>query len=176
MKHVPSFLTAVCYDFKMLLKEEKYKLIVINSLKYLVESGEIIIYGYVIMDNHTGGVPLHIIWQAIGTKTNEQIQRSLLKFTADEIKKELKMTNEQFLTEFLVNKKDRNYQFWKRDSLQVDLYSEKFFRQKLEYVHMNPVRAGLCALPEEYLFSSAAFYEIGVDRWGIMNEYTTSRW
>jgi hypothetical protein len=27
MKHLPSFLTAVCYDFKMLLVEEKYKLI-----------------------------------------------------------------------------------------------------------------------------------------------------
>jgi hypothetical protein len=33
----------------MLLAEEKYKLIVINSLKYLVQTGEIVIYGYVIM-------------------------------------------------------------------------------------------------------------------------------
>jgi REP element-mobilizing transposase RayT len=53
---------------------------VINSLKYLVDEGEIVIYGYVIMDNH-----IHIIWHAIGNKANEQLQRSLLKFTADEI-------------------------------------------------------------------------------------------
>jgi putative transposase len=171
MKYLPSFLTAVCYDFKVLLAEEKFKMIVINSLKYLVESKEIVIYGYVIMDNH-----IHIIWHAIGTKTNEQIQRSLLKFTADEFKKELKTNNESFLEEFLVNKKDRNYQFWKRDSIQVDLYSEKFFRQKLQYIHDNPVKAGLCTLPEEYLYSSAAFYDTGIDKLGLMDERTASRW
>jgi putative transposase len=171
MKHIPSFLTAVCYDFKMLLAEEKYKLIVINSLKYLVQTGEIIIYGYVIMRNH-----IHLIWHAIGTKTNEQLQRSLLKFTADEFKKNLKISNEQFLAEFLVNKKDRNFQFWKRDSMQIDLYSEKFFRQKLKYIHMNPVRAGLCALPEDYLYSSAKFYETGLDKWELINELTVNRW
>jgi putative transposase len=171
MKHLPSFLTAVCYDFKMLLANEKNKLIVINSLKYLVEAGEIVINGYIIMDNH-----FHIIWHAIGNKTNEQLQRSLLKFTADEIKKDLKTNNKQFLAEFLVNKKDRNYQFWKRDSIQIDLYSEKFFRQKLTYIHDNPVKEGLCALPEEYLYSSAKFYETGFDKWGLMNENTASRW
>ncbi len=171
MNYAPSYLTAVCFDFKMLLADEKNKLIVINSLKYLAENGEIVIYGYVIMDNH-----IHLIWHAIGNKTNKQLQRSLLKHTADEFKKELKYTNELFLAEFLVNKKDRNYQFWKRDSLQVDLYSEKFFRQKLEYIHNNPVTAGLCALPEEYKYSSAAFYETGIDNWGLMNESITCRW
>jgi putative transposase len=171
MKLLPSFLTAVCYDFKMLLEEEKYKLIVINSLKYIVHTGEIVIYGYVIMGNH-----IHLIWHAIGTKTNEQLQRSLLKFTADEFKKNLKISNEQFLAEFLVNKKDRNFQFWKRDSMQIDLYSEKFFRQKLKYIHMNPVKAGLCALPEDYLYSSAKFYETGLDKWELINELTVNRW
>ncbi|MES2798234.1 MAG: transposase [Bacteroidota bacterium] len=171
MKHLPSYLTAVCYDFKMLLADEQHKIVVINSLKYLVDAEQIIIYGYVIMSNH-----IHIIWHAIGIKTNEQLQRSLLKYTADEFKKCLKNTNEQFLAEFLVNKKDRNYQFWKRDSVQVDLYSEFFFRQKLEYIHMNPVRAGLCALPEDYKYSSAVFYETGLDIWGLMNERTASRW
>lgn len=85
MKYVPSFLTAVCYDFKMLLAEEKHKLIVINSLKYLVDSGQIVTYSYVIMDNH-----IHIVWHAISDKTNEQLQRSLLKYSADKFKKELK--------------------------------------------------------------------------------------
>lgn len=88
MINLPSFLTVVCYDFKMVLAEEKHKLIVINSMKYLVEKHEIVIYGYVIMSNH-----LHGIWHAIGVKTNEQLQRSLLKFTADVFKKELKVNN-----------------------------------------------------------------------------------
>ncbi len=80
MNYAPSYLTAVCFDFKMLLADEKNKLIVINSLKYLAENGEIVIYGYV------------------------------------------------------------------------------------------------CALPEEYKYSSAAFYETGIDIWGLMNESITCRW
>ena len=104
------------------------------------------------------------------------MQRSILKFTADAFKKDLKATNEQFLEEFKVNKKDRSYQFWKRDSMQIDLYSEKFFEQKLEYIHMNPVRAGLCTLPEEYLYSSAKCYETGHDIWGLINEQNFGCW
>jgi putative transposase len=60
--------------------------------------------------------------------------------------------------------------------MQIDLYSEKFLRQKLEYMHKNPVRAGLCSLPEDYLYSSAKFYEAGNDIYVLMNERTASRW
>ncbi len=176
MKNLPSYVTAVCYDFKMLLSTEAFKIVVKNSLKYWVEKNELVIYGYVIMRFAARGNHFHLIWQAVGTKTNEQLQRSILKNTADGFKKELTASNELFLTEFLVNKKDRNYQFWKRDTMQIDLYSEKFIKQKLNYIHLNPVRAGLCALPEDYLYSSARFYETGHDVWGLMDVRTVSRW
>jgi putative transposase len=43
--------------------------------------------------------------------------------------------------------------------------------QKLEYMHWNPIRAGLCKLPEEYYYSSAKFYEYGIDDFGILTHY-----
>ncbi|MES2794713.1 MAG: hypothetical protein V4683_02045 [Bacteroidota bacterium] len=48
--------------------------------------------------------------------------------------------------------------------------------EKLTYIHNNPVKAVLCVLPEEYLYSSAMFYETSIDKWGLMDERTASRW
>ncbi len=38
------------------------------------------------------------------------------------------------------------------------MYSNKFIKQKVDYIHNNPVKAGLVDKPEEYLFSSARNY------------------
>ena len=72
---------------------------------------------------------------------------------------------------FEVNLKDRKYQFWKRNPLSIDLFSHDVFMQKLEYIHWNPVKAGLCELPEEYEYSSASFYEKGITRFGFLSHY-----
>jgi hypothetical protein len=50
----------------------------------------------------------------------------------------------------------RMYQIWERNPLRVDLFLPKVFYQKIDYVHFNPVKAGLCARPEDYFYS----YEI----------------
>jgi len=47
----------------------------------------------------------------------------------------------------------------------------KVFLQKLEYIHDNPVRANLCLHPEEYLYSSAVFYERSVDQFKMLTHY-----
>ena len=59
----------------------------------------------------------------------------------------------------LVQAKDRKYQVWQRNSLGVPLQSSAVFNQKPEYIHDNPVKAGLCKYPEDYKYSSARFYE-----------------
>jgi putative transposase len=41
------------------------------------------------------------------------------------------------------------------------LLNESMLKQKLEYIRYNPVRAGLCTVPEEYHYSSARFYMMG---------------
>ena len=58
------------------------------------------------------------------------------------------------LDKFRVNAKDRTYHFLERNSLGIELYSHAVFMQTLEYVHWNPVKAGLCSLPEAYYYSS----------------------
>ena len=64
-----------------------------------------------------------------------------------------------------------SYRDWKRRALSVELRTHKVYIQKLEYIHWNPVRAGICKLPEEYKYSSALFYETGNDNWGFLTHH-----
>jgi hypothetical protein len=48
--------------------------------------------------------------------------------------------------------------FWQQNNQPVELQSNKFIDQKLNYIHNNPVEAGIVLSPEEYLYSSAINY------------------
>jgi putative transposase len=95
-----------------------------------------------------------------------------MKFTAQQLKRSLIKNDLEALSIFKVNKYDRDYQIWKREPLSIELISEDLFKQKLEYIHYNPVKAGLCEVPEDYYFSSAKFYEDGIDRFGMLKHYS----
>ena len=47
---------------------------------------------------------------------------------------------------------------WLQDFSAIDTWSDKFIRQKLNYIHMNPVRAGLCDHPAKWPWSSYHAY------------------
>ena len=162
----PQFFTAICLEWKNLLKPDKYKDIIIESLRFLVTEERIILYAFVIMQNH-----LHLVWQMKPNQKPSNVQRDFLKFTAQQIKVDLIQYHPLLLDQFLVNAKDRKYQFWERNPLSVELWKDKTMHQKVTYIHQNPVRAGLCSLSEEYHYSSALFYHTGVDNWGFLSNF-----
>lgn len=159
----PHFFTATNLEWKKLLTEDRYKDIVIESMRFLVKDKRVAIYGFVIMDNH-----IHIIWQLQAGRKKEDVQRDFLKYTAQQIKKEMLLNHPEEAKEFFVNAKDRKYQFWERNPLSIEIWSEKVFLEKLKYIHENPVRAGICKWPDEYKYSSALFYKFGKDNWGFL--------
>ncbi|MFN0048729.1 MAG: transposase [Cytophagales bacterium] len=160
------FFTATIHEWKHLLKPDKYKIVIADSLKFLVDNKRVKVYAFAIMSNH-----LHIIWQMVGSTKREDVQRDFLKFTSQNIKFDLVKNHPEVLKHFEVNVKDRKHQFWLRNSLSIDLYSHEVFIQKIEYLHYNPVKAGLCSLEEEYRFSSAKFYLNGKDEFGFFSHY-----
>jgi hypothetical protein len=56
------------------------------------------------------------------------------------------------------NIRNSDYQFWSHDNHPEELITGKFTSQKLNYIHMNPVRAGFVEKPEDWLYSSARNY------------------
>ena len=163
----PAYFTATNLEWKKLLQADKYKDIVISSMKFLVKDKRVKIFSFVIMDNH-----IHLIWQMLPDNDPEAVQRDFLKYTAQRIKKDLQKNNPSLLAQFKVDAKDREYQLWERNALSVELRNHPVFIQKLEYIHWNPVKAGMCKLPEEYKYSSALFYETGIDNWGFLTHYS----
>ena len=56
------------------------------------------------------------------------------------------------------NSRNTDYEFWRQDNQPKQCYSPEFTIQKLNYIHNNPVEAGIVDKPEEYLYSSARDY------------------
>ena len=87
------------------------------------------------------------------------------------IKRDLEKNHPKVLEKFYVGAKDREYQFWKRNPLSIDLWTKEVFMQKMEYIHYNPVLARLRDYPEDYKYSSAKFYENGMDEFGFLTHW-----
>lgn len=56
------------------------------------------------------------------------------------------------------NTRASEHQVWTHENHAIELRSDKFFLQRLNYIHLNPVRAGLVREAEHYIYSSAADY------------------
>ncbi len=135
-------------------------------MRFLVNDKRVIIYGFVIMENHRLS-----IWHLHAEKKRDAVQRDFLKYTAQQIKKDMVRNHPEVLKDYRVNAKDRKFQFGERNPLSVEIWSEKVLVQKLKYIHENPVRAGVRRYPEDYKFSSALLYKTGTDNWGFLTHY-----
>ena len=160
----PQFFTATILEWKHLLKEDKYKDIIIDVLKFAIKEKRIRLSAFVIMSNH-----FHCVWQQLTPFSKSEVQQGFMKFTAQQIKFDLLKNNAEYLKEFKVDKEDREYQIWKRRPLSIELFTEKVFWQKVDYIHNNPVKAGLCKYPEEYKYSSAKYHVLQIDEFGLFS-------
>jgi putative transposase len=162
------FWTSSVKDWKHLLKPDKYKNLIIDTWKSLVDKNLLSIYGFVIMPNH-----LHVLWEHKSLNGKEMPHASFNKATAHEIRKDLLKHHPKVLDYFKVSDRDRSYRIWQRDPLAVLMDSKWKFEQKLEYIHNNPLteKWNLAKRPEDYKWSSASFYEDEVDPFGLLTHY-----
>ena len=57
--------------------------------------------------------------------------------------------------------RNKNYQFWQYGNHAEEVYTQEFMWSKLDYIHLNPVRAGIVEKASEYIYSSASNYVHG---------------
>jgi REP element-mobilizing transposase RayT len=119
-----------------------------------------VLYGYVIMSNH-----IHMVVQS-GNGELSDLLRDFKKFTSKEILKtiqeEPESRREWMLERFKLatdsHSRNKNYQFWQYGNHPEEIYSNKFMWSKLDYIHLNPVRAGIVEKASHYIYSSASNY------------------
>ena len=130
----------------------------------LLKKEENFILGYVIMPDH-----LHaLIKLSSHSRTINRLIAEGKRFRAYEIIKRLKKLKLFHLLENLedaVNDVERKKgSIHKAFEVSFDCkecYTIKFIKQKLNYMHNNPVKAGLVMNACDYIHSSAKFYETG---------------
>ena len=152
------FWTATINKWQYLLQEDEFKNIVISSFEYLSNSGKMDVFTFVIMPNH-----IHAIVRINELNGKETTQGVFLKYTAHEFKKLLLSKYLHRLALYEVVAKNKQYEFWERDSLAIHLYTQEVAFQKLDYIHNNPLAShwNLSTRPECYKYSSAQYYELG---------------
>lgn len=133
----------------------KYCEIIIESFKFCKEEKELELYAYVILDNH-----LHLVAFAPNISG---VVASIKKHTATQIIKQLKEDKKNWLLTELAFYKKRykvksDYQVWQEGSHPQLMLSDSMLRQKIEYIHFNPVKRDLVDRPEHWRFSSARNY------------------
>lgn len=158
------FITFAVVEWVDVFTRKEYRDIVLESLRYCQKNKGLIVYAWCIMSNH-----VHLIIS--GREGNlSEILRDFKKFTSKAIitaiESNIQESRRTWMLALFKSKGSRNsrnegYQFWRQDNHPIELYSEAFTEQKLNYVHMNPVEAGIVEKEEEYLYSSCRDYYEG---------------
>jgi REP element-mobilizing transposase RayT len=144
-----------------------YRDIIIESFKYCQKHKGMHLHAYVIMSNH-----VHLIASVDEGCSISDFVRDCKKFTAKQILDSIESSMIESRREWMLHqfkyyasRHSRNelYQLWEHDNHFVEVSSATFTQQKIDYIHHNPVRAGLVYRPEDYVYSSASNYA-GIDQ------------
>jgi REP element-mobilizing transposase RayT len=123
-------------------------------LEYCRSNKGLNVFGWVILDNH-----LHAVLRA---PELSGVLRDLKSFTAKALLEQIKLEGRNWLLNQLSYyrnpHKPTQHQIWQEGSHPQLVNSDVVMQQKLEYIHNNPVKRGLVALPEHWRYSSAHEY------------------
>ncbi len=148
------YLTSVTNNRLSVFRTDKLKEITINALNEARKSAGILIFAYVIMPNH-----YHLITD--GKRKPSEVLRYANGITARRVIDYLKENNFVGSLEKLkqeTKKREYKYSLWEHHPNAFLLTSEATFVQKVNYIHQNPVSAGLVEKAEDYLYSSARIW------------------
>lgn len=145
---------------------KEYVCELIKNIQYCQQNKRLEIYAYVIMSNH-----IHMVAKAKTGRLNILLGH-FKSFTAKEFIKQIEQNQQESRKEWLMhmfkffgrgNSQNEEYQFWQNGNHPIELWSNEMIQQKINYIHNNPVKQGVVANPEDYLYSSAnKFSEIKV--------------
>lgn len=152
------FLTFSCFQRQPFLKSERSCGWFLDALERSRQAHGFDLWSFVIMPEHVhllinpGIAPIRMA-DVLYTVKKSVTQRALLYVR-------------EHAPTFLQRMEDRrprggsSYRFWQRGGgYDENLYTPAKIWSKIDYIHANPVRRGLCDRPREWRWSSAAAFE-----------------
>ncbi len=150
------FITFTTIEWIPVFTRKSYIDILINSWIFCRNNKGLKLFSYAILDNH-----LHLV---VSANNLSDIIKDLKRHTAREIINLAQKENKTWLlNQFKFHKKtykaNSDYQVWQEGFHPKQITSETMLRQKIEYIHHNPVRTGLVDKAEDWCYSSARNYQ-----------------
>jgi putative transposase len=147
------FVTYSCFRRRRLLDHPRMReeFVKITSEKLREHRG--ICCGFVVMPDHVHA----IVWFAAAGALSP-FMKSWKQTTSLRLKRVLRGVAPNYAGKFAIGEP-----FWQPKYYPFNLYSAGKAREKLEYMHLNPVRAGLVTRALDWEWSSAGYYLNGVD-------------
>jgi len=161
----PYFMTCTVLHWIPIFTRPETVDILLSSLRFLIREG-FVLYAYVILENH-----LHIV--AYSKDISRDIAR-FKSFTAGQVinylkEKHVKTILDQLEFYMKSYKTDRKNQLWEEGVHPEMIQNYEMLRQKIDYIHNNPVKRGFVDLPEHWKYSSARNY---VKQKGLIDVFT----
>ena len=151
----PYFHTLTIAGWQPVFTRKESVQILFDSFIWLQENTDFKLHAYVILENH-----LHFISSA--SQHSKRIQQ-FKSFTAKQILDLLAQRKATTLLKYFAyykrkHKTESHYQLWQEGSHPEEMSNEFMYKQRLEYIHNNPVQRGYVDLPEHWRYSSARSY------------------
>lgn len=136
--------------------------VLVDSITYCRKSKGMELYAYCFMPNH-----IHLIFRS-ANEDPAGLVRDFKKFTSKKLIEAIESNPQESRKEWLLElfkKAARtkgnvsNYQFWQHHNKPIELWSDKVIKQKIEYIHNNPVETGFVTEPTDWKYSSAKNFE-----------------
>ena len=156
------FITLTVVGWVDIFTREHYCNILLDSLKYCQREKNLVVNAYVIMSNH-----IHLMCYVCEPNGLSDVLRDFKKFTSkailDAIETNLNESRKEWMLRLFsyyakYNKNNKVYQFWQQDNKPIELESPQWIKQKLAYIHLDPVRSEIVRSSEDYVYSSAGAY------------------
>jgi putative transposase len=153
------YITSVIYNRLPVFKQPSFIIPIIDSLNFYRYKQSYRLLGFVIMPDH-----IHLLIWPHGDTPVGDMMRDLKRFTSGRITRQAEVEGKQeWLNAFHAagEKTDRaEYKVWQDDYWDKNVFSERMVLEKLNYMHNNPVRAGLTNAAADYPYSSCRNYEL----------------
>ena len=148
------FITIVTKDRLPVFRTDQMKHVLCNAINEARTSARFLLFAYVIMLDH-----LHLLTSR--PSTTSDVLRVLKGISARRVIDHLKESGySRSLSKLQHQERDRNYKhsLWQTEKNVLPVFSEGMFMEKVNYLHLNPVRAGLAKSVLDYRWSSARIW------------------
>jgi putative transposase len=152
----PLFITTTIIDFVPVFRDPILAKRCLEVFEDRRHHHQMRVYAYVLMPSH-----LHAITHAPSKGATSSFIREWKSLTAELILASIPAQWSDLFAQAArrYGEPERNkHKVWMARFDDVALYNQNTFTTKLEYIHCNPVKAGLARRPEDYSYSSAPFY------------------